>query len=423
MESDCKRAAEKDLSTIVEKSTTMPTSGVQKIIVRIKLTMLVCAALVFVGFSDPLLLWSHGQETNKQNTASPPQQAIWRPTKPTLSGGQYLGAQACARCHANKVATHKTTPMGRALETVVDCQILRAHPQMTYKLGPYSYSITRRGEQSFYTVTDGATTISEPILHCFGQGKAGQTYVLKHNNSFYESRLSFYNDIDNLDITIGYPRTVPASLDEALGRLISPDEVRSCYACHSTASVMGTQLQLDKLMPGVSCEACHGPGEKHVLAMKAGNYEDKNIFNPAKLGGDELTQEFCASCHRSAEDVSLMPNQAGINNVRFQPYRIFNSACYADDRRISCTACHNPHEDLKHDVAFYDTKCLACHTTTTSADLKGAQQDDKRTASPCPVQTKNCTSCHMPKIELPGSHTAFTDHRIRVVKAGEVYPK
>jgi hypothetical protein len=28
----------------------------------------------------------------------------------------------------------------------------------------------------------------------------------------------------------------------------------------------------------------------------------------------------------------------------------------------------------------------------------------------------------MPKIKLPGAHFAFTDHRIRVVRAGEPYP-
>jgi hypothetical protein len=29
----------------------------------------------------------------------------------------------------------------------------------------------------------------------------------------------------------------------------------------------------------------------------------------------------------------------------------------------------------------------------------------------------------MPKVELPGAHFKFTDHRIRIVKPGEAYPK
>jgi hypothetical protein len=323
--------------------------------------------------------------------------------------------------------------MTRALEPVADCQILREYPLLTYKFGPYSFKIVRQGSQSIYSVTDGVKTISEPILHCFGQGRNGQTYLLKYNGSYYESRVSFYSDTKGLDITIGYSRTPPATLEEALGRLTPPDEVRSCYGCHTTGAVSGTQLNLDKMMPGVSCEACHGPGEKHVLAMKAGKYEEKNILNPAKLGPDIVTQELCASCHRSAEDVSFMPDRAGINNVRFQPYRIFNSPCYADDQRISCTACHNPHQKLTREISFYDSKCLACHTNNngakpavllkTFAQVNQQPPDLKPTAPSCPVETKNCASCHMPKIELPGTHTTFTDHRIRVVRAGEPYPK
>jgi hypothetical protein len=29
----------------------------------------------------------------------------------------------------------------------------------------------------------------------------------------------------------------------------------------------------------------------------------------------------------------------------------------------------------------------------------------------------------MPKIELPGAHRQFTDHQIRIVRAGERYPE
>ena len=40
----------------------------------------------------------------------------------------------------------------------------------------------------------------------------------------------------------------------------------------------------------------------------------------------------------------------------------------------------------------------------------------------CRVATKDCVTCHMPRLELPGAHKKFTDHKIRVVKANEPYP-
>jgi formate-dependent nitrite reductase cytochrome c552 subunit len=36
--------------------------------------------------------------------------------------------------------------------------------------------------------------------------------------------------------------------------------------------------------------------------------------------------------------------------------------------------------------------------------------------------TRDCATCHMPQVELPGGHAKFTDHPIRVARAGEGYP-
>ena len=38
-------------------------------------------------------------------------------------------------------------------------------------------------------------------------------------------------------------------------------------------------------MPGIGCEACHGPGEKHLVAMKEKKFDEPQIFNPGGLGG------------------------------------------------------------------------------------------------------------------------------------------
>src|SRR3989441_5259656 len=288
----------------------------------------------------------------------------WRPSK---KDARYTGPRACAKCHAEESATQHLTAMGRALEPLATSEILRAHPRLMFRSGPYAHEIVRRGDQSLYTVTDGVNTISEPILYTFGQGKAGQTYIFQHDGAFYESRLSFYKDIQGLDVTIGYPREIPPSLEVAAGRRISLDEARNCFACHGTAAAYGYQLQLDRLMPGVTCEACHGPGADHIAAMEAKQFKDKRIFNPGKMDADELSQEFCGSCHRRAEQVISNKLLRGLITVRFQPYRMFTSRAHDPaDMRLTCTACHNPHENPSTDDAFFDPKCLACHRSFAS---------------------------------------------------------
>jgi cytochrome c554/c'-like protein len=339
----------------------------------------------------------------------------WRPTH-ELAGVRYVGSNACAQCHAPLTSKRLANSMSRALEPVENCEILKTHLRMNFSNGPYNYQIVREGNRSLYTISDGLNSISEPILYCFGQGKAGQTYVFQHKGVFYESRVSYYREIRGLDFTIIHPRAVPESLEAGLGRPMTVEAAQGCFVCHSTAAVSGSQLDLDHLMPGVTCEGCHGPGEKHIAAIKAGN-KNLQIFNPAKLEADELSQEVCGACHVSFEKVLLMPKQGGANNLRYQPYRILNSRGHSGDSRISCVACHDAHDKLAESAAFYDSKCLACHLLTRNQAKTAA-----RSAAACPVSKQQCSTCHMPKIELPGAHGKFTDHWIRIVKPGEAMP-
>src|SRR5262245_2354382 len=152
---------------------------------------------------------SHAQEPGMSG-GFVPLSTPWRPNRKDL---KYTGPAACVKCHEQESANQHLTAMGRALEPVTSSEILKANPKLTFRSGPYSQSIVRSGDQSIYSVTDGQSTFSEPILYSFGQGKAGQTYVFKHNGNFYESRLSFYKDVQGLDVTIGYPRDVPPSLE------------------------------------------------------------------------------------------------------------------------------------------------------------------------------------------------------------------
>jgi hypothetical protein len=371
--------------------------------------LLTCGVLYFGG---PVLKSTRGQAQGENPLAR------WRPAR-DYSGLRYVGGETCAECHTHEASTQPATPMGRASERAADCEILKTHPRLTFRNGAYTYQITREGSGSIYTVGDGVKTISEPILYCFGQGAAGQTYIFQHGGTFYESRVSYFGALQNLDITIEHPRTPPASLEDALGRPVSEEAARGCFGCHTTGGAAGTRLQPERLTAGVSCEACHGPGEKHVAAVRAKDFKNLQIYNPSEMDGFDLSQEFCGSCHQSFDTVMSMSGQGGAANIRFQPYRIFNSPAHLiNDRRLSCVACHDPHKQLERDAAFYDAKCLACHLST-SKDLK----TPLRSASACPVSTKQCVTCHMPKVELPDMHYKFTDHWIRIVKAGERVPK
>lgn len=327
---------------------------------------------------------------------------------------QNSAASACASCHSAQSATEPRTPMGLALRLPGSNPTLQTHPKLTFRKGSYSYTVETHGDQSTYSVTDGVHTLSLPIHWNFGEGS--QTWLLERDGHSYESMVSYYPVIDGLDITTGDEGLTPHTLDEAMGRLLGQGETKDCFGCHATNTVSNGKLSLDTLEPGVGCEHCHEGSSAHLMDALQGHFESA----PPKLKqlSTEDLANFCGQCHRTWERV-VRGGLRGEGNVRFQPYRLANSRCYdGTDPRISCLACHDPHQTVVRQASFYDSKCLACHGSSTQPPPTKAPADAKS----CPVANSNCVDCHMPKVKLPNGHMTFFDHEIRVVKSGEPYP-
>lgn len=330
------------------------------------------------------------------------------PGRCQVAGRPSSAPLSCARCHAAQVSAQPATSMGHAMQTVGDCVILKAHPLLTFQRGKYSYRIERRGSQSLYSVTDGVQTITVPIGWAFGLGQVGQTYVFERDGRFYESQVSFYKAIDRLDLTLGAINQVPLDLLQAAGREMGRPERAQCFHCHATNAGEGLNLNLAGLIPGIQCERCHGPAAGHLAGFETGQ---SVAMKKLTDGSAEQVNTFCGSCHRTWDEIATGP-KLGVANVRFQAYRITNSKCFdTADARISCITCHDPHQPLNRDEASYDPRCLACHS-----------EGGKATARLCKVSKNNCASCHMPQIEMPGSHHSFTDHQIRIVRPHEPFP-
>lgn len=294
--------------------------------------------------------------------------------------------------------------MAHALELPLEQEILKARPKLTLEKNGYSYTIERKGGSSVYTVRDGAGELSLPIQYALGVHS--QSYVLQYQGRFYEGMVSYYERLNGLAITLGDEQLRPRNLVEAMGRQTSQEEITVCFSCHSTGSVKHGKLTLDSLKPGVTCDHCHTGAAAHMEAISQG----KTAPLPPKLGdmGAEDMSTFCGQCHRTWDFV-VRKREWGEVNVRFQPYRLANSECFLGaDKRIRCTACHDPHGTLERDEAGFDRACLACHATPPRKS--------------CPVAKNKCVSCHMPKVSLSDGHDVFTDHQIRIARPGDPYP-
>lgn len=334
----------------------------------------------------------------------------WWPTKGTAPRDQYVGSETCGRCHQHIVETQNNTPMARAVKPATADAFTNMPGEMHFRAGSYDYSLSRTATGAEYSVTNGQQSASAAISWVFGDRQFGDTFLYQQNGIYFESRVSYYTALNGLDLTTGRTRFQPNRIETALGRRMSPDEPPLCFGCHSTAASTDGQFRPERLIPGVSCEACHGPGAQHVAQMSLGHDASSStlIFNPARLSPiDSL--DFCGACHRTSADVRLN-DITGIFSIRFPASRLEQSRCWGNgDVRLTCIACHDSHKPRVQDAAFYDKVCVSCHTPAS-----GAPKDRAPAISICKVSNHNCVSCHMPKYTIPSMHTDFTDHKIAV---------
>lgn len=333
------------------------------------------------------------------------------PTQSADSTDQFVGAATCLPCH-RKMSTQPQTPMARTASYTSTNDVLHSHPDLNFTTGHYHYEIKTSGKQSVFSVSDGTRTLVANLLWAFGIGKVGQSYLFKRDGNFYEARATYFSSLQNLEFTPARALTSPKDLEEAMDRPVDNDEVIRCFACHTTGAIIGGQFDEKDLMPGVSCEACHGPGSRHSANMVPGL-----IFNPAKLIPADSV-DFCGACHGAFWDV-VLAGVKGPSTARSQPYRLETSKCWGKGgARLTCIACHDPHRPLQTDPASYDRVCVGCHSSTAGVKPVAAHP-----LPMCPVSNKNCVSCHMQKVYVPEMHNNFTDHRIRIAHQGEPYPE
>jgi hypothetical protein len=371
------------------------------------------SVLILIVLAAPrvLELSAHSAPAKSADVSMPTEVRVaipgWWPTKGTFPRDQFVGPETCARCHQDIAETQRETPMAHAV-TKATADAFSIFPQgMHFRSGAYNYSLAQTPTGAEYSVTNGEQSASAPLTWIFGNRQFGDTFVYQQGAMYFESRVSYYRLPNGLDFTTGHPEFRANHIETALGRRMLPDEPPLCFGCHSTASSTEGQFRPEKLIPGVTCEACHGPGAQHVAQMSVEHNSQSPtlILNPARLSPSD-SADFCGACHRTAADVSLS-NVTGIFVLRFPGYRLAQSHCQG--AKQTCTTCHNPHKPRVQNDVFYDKVCLSCHSPASDAAKTASHPNPT-----CKVSDHECVTCHMRKYTIPTMHTAFTDHRIGV---------
>ena len=299
-----------------------------------------------------------------------------------LAAPEYAGPAACQGCHASQFTTQSVSQHARALRPIAGTDIPeRLAGQPMRERSGVRFDYARAAGGLAVTITKGAERTEALLEWAFGSGSQAVTPVGRYKGAYFEHRISYYRGPDQAARTIGHSGTPSASAEAALGMRQDAATITRCFTCHATNVREGPELSA--MIPGVTCERCHGPGSEH--ARRPGEARMKRTAAVA----------LCAECHR-------MPETTDGAIVRFQLAGLSASACFRASGRLTCVSCHNPHQDAGRTAGPYVAVCAGCHTVPARA---GAACERNR--------KQNCLPCHMGK-STPLPHLTFTDHRIRV---------
>lgn len=327
----------------------------------------------------------------------------------------YIGNDACKPCHVAEFESHHLSRHATTMHPAL-CTALGklAPPTGVVPLG--GFAVQRDADTLVVKRDTGGPNgvLSRKLDFVLGSGKLGMTYImLVNNDSLMETRMSYFPAYKMWDITPGQEER--ASTDTPFGRVQSNTPARLCISCHSSSlGDKGLAVASDQI--GVGCEACHGPGKAHAVAMRSGASADTHIQRLSKLTPTKLN-EVCGRCHRNARDVDINTIEAEQTH-RFQPYALLRSQCRTKGNEpLSCIYCHNPHTDVSKDSEKYNQVCLACHAAHTGTTPSGQlSRADTAQGKLCPVnKSMGCVGCHMrQRIAFPETSVTATmaDHLI-----------
>ena len=202
-----------------------------------------------------------------------------------------------------------------------------------------------------------------------------------------------------------------------------------CADCHSTEVKKNYNPDLDEYnttykIINVSCEACHGPSDQHVLAKmnpEAG-LENDPLFKSLKKDKtphNKTEIEKCARCHSRRSQLTSYYDHTGSFMDHYLP-EILRDGVYHKDGQIldevyvygsfaqskmyhnnvRCTDCHNPHTNkLKFEG---NALCMQCHSKTPEKMFDTPAHHFHKTGT----EGAKCVNCHM-----AGKHYMGIDFR------------
>lgn len=230
----------------------------------------------------------------------------------------------------------------------------------------------------------------------------------------------------------------------------------NCIACHSVDGKPNfdfneNRFQSEVVEFGISCEACHGPGESHVKwhedPRPVAEKEPDPVVHPGHAP-TKVAAQICGQCHsdfmrdqdyyvngprfRAGGDLNAAQTTIDFE-ARNDPGHAFHNSHWEDGTarvggreylsmavsecflkgELTCVTCHSMHHADPNQQLIESAKrndvCLQCHVSV-------AQNISAHTHHPTDSSGSECYNCHMPRTSF-ALFRAMRSHRVDIPSA------
>jgi hypothetical protein len=329
-------------------------------------------------------------------------------------GQAFAGSASCQPCHSDIFKSHINTAhyldSRPASAAYIKGRFDSGHNYFVYPNGSeVDMRCTRDG--SFQTgLKNGRQFRNERIDIVIGSGRKGQGYLYWKGDGLFQLPVSYYTPTDSWVNSPGYvsdsavfDRRIPAS----------------CLECHSTYArtvfegqqAFGDYFDKSRIIYGIDCERCHGPGTEHIEYHKQhpGETAGKYIVNTERLSRQQKL-DACALCHSGSRypskppfsfkvgdrlddfsEAKYMKDSVANLDVHGNQYGLLTSSKCFIRSAMDCSSCHNVHKNEAGEIKLFSQRCMNCHNQPAHNTCTMPQ-------TPGLVLGDNCIDCHMPAL-------------------------
>ncbi len=385
----------------------------------------------------------------------------------------YVSSKSCRSCHPDQYDSWHKTYHRTMTQVASPKSVVAPFDPVTLQVHGREFSVERRSDEFWVTMPDadwevarlaqgnelkpgdGAPIVERRVLMTTGSHHVQAYWVASSAGN--EMRLFPW------EYFIAEKRWVP--VEDLFIR--SPDSGRqfshwnkSCMHCHAVATkpkmdFSTGQMNSEVAEFGISCEACHGPGENHVsfhrnpLNRYQHHFElaaKSTVVNPADCS-QKISTQICGQCHSAFVPKNMDAyHKHGVNYRAGDPLENTHHIVRMDDKnfyrpeetgeivywndgtslvgggeynaliesgcflrgKITCLSCHSMHHSDPNDqlAARMRTNhaCLQCHK-------EYGDRIDEHTHHPADSSGSLCYNCHMPYTSY-ALMTSIRSHRI-----------